>query len=319
MTLTRETKTLKVSSIRAPGDIEHVRREALTIEIAESYELTGGEPVDPIIVEAGTLRLHGGKHRFAAALNLGKKTIEALVVSGTPEQIETLCLVEQTKRRRATDAEVARLVELQHPTPADTFPEVEYEPEEDIVSPTIEPDPPLAPAKRGRPSTGKTEAVESVAKSTGRTPAAVRSAVQRATKPAPDPKVEVRCIDTLWLDVPEAVAKDAQEHVDLLDKLVRTMVAAQADLTRFSADHGNMVLRIKEPVHDAAALASMLKPDCICLYCKCTKQRKGCPGCKGRGWMTASERKAVTDERLKKGGEEAGIYVDGKWLKLSEV
>jgi hypothetical protein len=322
----REYKTVYVTKIRAPGDIELVRKEQLTQEIGDSYEFTGGEPVDPIILDA-SLRLHGGKHRFAAALNKGLKHVQAIVVTGTPEEVETLALIEQTKRRKSTDAEIARLVELQHPAPAQTFPEVydetapfptddEYE-----AAKAIETAPPLAPRKPGRPDEGKGASIKAVAQATGKTPAAVRQAEYRARKAAePTPPDPVQaCIDTMGFDVPASVLEDAQDHLSLLEEMSRTLIASQGALTRFTNEHGVLLARIREPLHDASALVKAFMPASVCLYCKCTKHRKGCPGCSGRGWVTASGAKAVTDERMKATGELAGIYVDGKWVKLSEV
>lgn len=319
----RENKTLKVASIRAPGDIESVRKEALTLEIGESYAATGGQPVDPIIVEAGTLALKGGKHRFAAALNCGLKHIDAIVIDGTPEEIETFALVEQVRRRRSSDAEISRLVELQHPTPEQTFPELKDEEvpwndkSEDVGS-TIEPEPPLAPKS-------KVEAIKAVAEVTGKTEAAVRQADYRArkakdTQPEPPSEPVAACIDTCGVPVSDDVLRDAQEHMYLLVKVRATLTAQQAAITRFAKDHGNLLLRINEPIHDATFLAIAHTPASVCLWCKCVKsRRKGCPGCKGSGWVTAGALKAITDERLRKRGSEAGIWVDGKWVKLSEV
>jgi hypothetical protein len=337
-TLHRESKTLKVSSIRAPGDIESVRRERLTLEIGESYDATGGEPVDPIIVEAGTLTLRGGKHRFAAALNRGRKTIEAIVVSGTPEEIEVFALVEQVKRRGSTDAEIARLVELQHPTPAQTFPEVEEEPplaplcsRRDCEEPCEEGSGSCyehthheAPRKPGRPTQGKTDALKAVAQVTGKSVAAVKQAdyrarkAQEATPETPSSPVAA-CIDTFGVSVPESVLRDAQEHLDVLEGVTRAMVAQQAAVTRFANEHGNMLLKVNEPMHDAAALAASLKPASVCLWCKCTRYRKGCNGCGGKGWLTAGGLRTATDPKLKLIGDAAGIWADGQWVRLSEV
>jgi len=172
-------KTVPIAKILAPGDIEKLRREPHTLELAASLEATGGKPADPIILEWGTWKLLGGRHRFAAALNAKLKEVDVLLLEGTPEQLEQACLVEQVRRRKCTDAEVARLLELEHPTPAQTFPDVEH---------TIEPSPPLAPRNPGRPSTGKGEAIAKVAELTGRTPAAVQQAEYRERHKDDSPK-----------------------------------------------------------------------------------------------------------------------------------
>lgn len=347
-------KSVKVSSLRLPGDIEQRRKRQHVVELGKSFSASGGQPAEPPVVEAGTLRLICGADRIAACLNEGVSMVDVLPVEGTPEALERLSLVENVRRRHGGhDHEIARLLELEHPTPAQTFPAVvdevadfpteeehgalrEYEKKLSALSPaekqgllhgdwtiedTIDHDPPLAPkAKPGRPASPKTEAVRAVAKATGKTEAAVRAADYRSNatgKATPSPATA--CIDTFEVSVPPEVLRDAQEHLDVLEEVCRTTTATQAALTRFSDGHGVMLLRIKEPLHDAGALAKSLMPASVCLWCKCTKHRKGCPGCKGRGWLTTSELKAVMDERLKATGALAGIWVDGKWVKLSEV
>lgn len=324
-------KSVKVSALRLPGDIEQRRKKPHVVELGKSFSASGGQPAEPPVVEHVTLRLICGADRIAACLNEGVAMVDVLPVEGSPEALERLSLVENVRRRHGGhDHEIARLLELEHPTPAQTFPPVDEDerPEWDLEAtagqrpmPDIEPEPPLAPkAKPGRPASPKTEAVRAVAKATGKTEAAVRAADYRAnaTGKAP-PSPVAACIETFEVSVPPEVLRDAQEHMAVLEEVCRTTTATQAALTRFSDGHGVMLLRIKEPLHDAGALAKALMPASVCLWCKCTKHRKGCAGCKGRGWLTASELKTVTDERLKATGALAGIWVDGKWVNLSEV
>lgn len=342
MTIKRHpVKSVKVSALRLPGDIEQRRKQQHVVELGKSFSASGGQPAEPPVVEAGTMRLICGADRIAACLNEGVSMVDVLPVEGSPEALERLSLVENVRRRHGGhDHEIARLLELEHPAPAQTFPEVEDEDvpwdasgvasntadmvramnAEDEAAKRIEPEPPLAPKTKGRPASPKTEAVRAVAKATGKTEAAVRAADYRAnaTSKAPSSPVAA-CIDTFEVSVPPEVLRDAQEHLSVLEEVCRTTTATQAALTRFSDCHGVMLLRIKEPLHDAGALAKSLMPASVCLWCKCTKHRKGCPGCKGRGWLTAGELKSVTDERLKAVGALAGIWVDGKWVKLSEV
>jgi hypothetical protein len=305
-------KTIPVSKIKAPGDIEKIRREAHTLELGESLEATGGKPIDPIIVEWGTWALRGGKHRFAAALNSGLKEVDAILLEGTPEEIETACLVEQTKRRTATDAETARLVELLHPTPEQTFPDVEA---------SIEEDPPLAPRKPGRPSSGKSEAVAKVAAITGRTEAAVKQADYRSRHADADEPKEpepASCIETMGIKVPSDVHADAWSEAQFLESVERTLVKQQADCKRHESVGSNPYPQLYAALHEAAALARSLMPKSVCPHCKLTSLKRGCLACRGRGWLRAHEMANVPQDLLRT-GEDAGVYVNGKWTHLKEV
>jgi hypothetical protein len=311
-------RSVLVASLRLPGDIETRRKKQHVIELGNSFDASGGQPAESPIVEHHTLRLIAGCDRVAACLNKGIKAIIVLPVEGSPEELERLALVENVRRRHGGhDHELARLLELEHPSPEQTFPDIEDEPDE--AEEAIELMPPLAPRPVGRPSTGKREALEAVAAVAGRTPEAVRRAEYRDRKASePEPKAEP-CIDTLGLDVPEAVLADAAVWKRFLSDLRATLVRAQSSVTEFAGIHGNAVLRIKEGVHASSALAGMLMPASVCPHCKCTKLKHGCPACHKRGWVSASVRSSVTDKKLLATGANAGIYVDGKWVALKDV
>ena len=304
-------KTIPTSKVKAPGDIEKIRRERHTLELAESLATTGGKPADPIILEWGALKLLGGRHRFAAALNAKLKEVDALLLEGTPEELEAACLVEQVKRRTATDAETARLVELLHPTPEQTFPDVEEEP-------------PLAPRGPGRPSTGKAAAVAKVAAITGRTEAAVKQAAYRAEhkddKPEDDGGHEdpSGCLDTMGLRVPSEVQADAWVEAQFLEAVEKSLVKLQGDCKRHTSVGYNTYSLLYEAIHTAAALARSKMPASVCPHCKLTSLRKGCLACRGRGWLREREMANVPAPLLVT-GKDAGVYVAGKWKLLKDV
>ena len=87
-------RTVAVAKIRAPGNIEALKREQHTKEIAASYDATGGQAVEPITVDTES-RLRGGRHRFAAALLRGLKAVDVRIVDGSPEELEVMELIEQ--------------------------------------------------------------------------------------------------------------------------------------------------------------------------------------------------------------------------------
>lgn len=301
-------KTIPTSKVKAPGDIEKIRRERHTLELSESLATTGGKPADPIILEWGTWKLLGGRHRFAAALNAKLKEVDALLLEGTPEELEAACLVEQVKRRHATDVEVARLVELLHPTPEQTFPDVEDD---------VEDEPPLAPRKPGRPSTSKAKTIAKVAAITGRTEAAVKQAAHRARHEddAPtDPGAPSRCIDTMGLHVPDEMHAEAWAEAGFLEEIEKTLIKLQGDCSR----HGQPYPQLYEAIHTAAALARSKMPKSVCPHCKLTSLRKGCLACRGRGWLRAHEMANVPADLLLTGNG-SGVYVDGEWTPMHKV
>ena len=82
---------------------------------------------------------------------------------------------------------------------------------------------------------------------------------------------------------------------------------------------GGTYQRIKLALHDAFAAVSAANPESVYLWCKATRHQAGCIACSGTGYLTAGQMEAVTDVKLKLEGDEAGIYVDGEWVLLSEV
>jgi hypothetical protein len=309
MLINHGSKRVPIAKIKAPGDIERLRRERHTLELGESLASTGGSPIDPIILAFGTWELLGGRHRFAAALNAKLKEVDAVLLDGTPEELEAACLVEQVKRRQATDAETARLVELLHPTPAQTFPDVE----EDELSNT-----PL-PKPIGRPSTGKAEAVAKVAQITGRTEAAVKQADYRARhEDDEEPEDPSGCIDTMGLKVPSEVNADAWSEAQFLESAEKTLVKLQGDCKRHEAVGSNPYPQLYAAIHEAAAAARAQTPESVCPHCKLTSLRNGCLACRGRGWLRACEMANVPKDLLYTGSK-AGVYVKGKWALIREV
>jgi hypothetical protein len=300
-------KTVLISKLHLPGDIEQRRKQPHVMELAASYEATGGQPAEAPVVEFKTGKLVAGADRISAALNAGIKELDVLLVSGTPEELERLALVENVRRRHGGhDAQIKRLLAIEHPTPDETFPEVDDD---------VEADPPLAPRKPGRPSTSKGEAVAKVAAITGKTTSAVIAADYRARKAdVPHAPEEPRSINTLCLKVPDEVKADAMGETLFLEDIVRQLVKLQGDCTRHLVPYP----QLKEYLHEAASNARSNMPQSICPHCKCSKLQNGCLACRGRGWLRVHEMKYIPPE-LKATGKDAVVFVVGKLTKLSEV
>ena len=296
-------KTVLVRNLKLPGDIEHRRKQQHVVDLQESYYATGGQPGNAPWVEFKTGKLIAGCDRLAAALNLGLKEIDVLMISGSPEELEIASLTENVRRRsRGHDDQIRRLLQLEHPSPAETFPEVEDEP-------------PLAPAepKRGRPATTGPK-VAAVAEITGKTPAAVRQADYRARKDEEPEEDLPSFFDTRGLDVPEEVQRDAYvEHV-FLEAVEKSLVKLQSDCTR----HLVAYPQLKEALHATAAEARSNMPASVCPHCKLSKVQAQCLACRGRGWLRAREMVGISDRLLER-GDRAVVFVAGKLTMLSEV
>jgi ParB-like chromosome segregation protein Spo0J len=318
-------QALNIAKLILPGDIATRRRNEKVIRLGKSFAATGGAPMNPPVVEKGTWRLLAGCDRVSACMNENIPRIECLVVSGTASELEEVTLIENAMRRHSSaeqDAAIARLVKIhQARDQEEDFPEVEEEKEEAEVEETPE------PPKKPHPNKAKAEAIEKVAKATGKTHKAVKQAVYREKKAAePNPEAKpvaieepALVIESLGLDVPADIRKQtALEHAGL-SALHRELVSLQGKLTRLEGEVGHQYQSIKGSLHDAAVATKNAMPESVCLWCKLTSRRKGCPGCKGRGWLTVGEMKAVTDERLKATGKDAGIWVDSEFVKLGKV
>jgi hypothetical protein len=296
-------KRVAVDRVLAPGGIERIRKESHTISLGASFEATGNLPADPIICEYATGKLLGGRHRFAAALNEGLKTVWALLLEGTPEELEQACLVEQIRRRKPTDAEIARLLELEHPTPEQTFPDVDDEDEDEEE----------AKPKRG----SRLAAIKRVAEMTGRTPAAVKQAAHRAGIEDDGYSTEAlaRCLNWLGLPVDEEVETLAySEHV-FLEGIEKTLVKLQGDWTR----HGGSYPQLKIALHLAATESRRVSPHSVCPHCKLIHSlRPGCLACRGLGYLTMAQMAAIPTALLATGAD-AGVFVEGKFTLLKDV
>jgi ParB-like chromosome segregation protein Spo0J len=327
MTLIRHgMQTLKIAKLKLPGDIATRRRSPKVVTLGNSFQATGGQPMNPPVVEKGTWKLIAGGDRISGCMNEGLTEVDCLVVSGSEDELRETMLIENAMRRHSSSEQDVALHELvklhQAREQEEEFPEVTKELEVELDE--EEPEPP----KKTHPHKVKARAIEAVAQMTGKSHSAVKNATMRARKkeaekretaPVAVEEPPVLVIESMGLDVPDAIAKQtALEHAGL-QAIHRELVTLQAKLTRFEGEVGHQFQSLKASLHDAAVNANNALPESVCPWCKLTVRQVGCPGCSGKGWLTAGEMKAVRDEHLMVTGPAAGIYVDGKFQKLAEV
>lgn len=309
-------RLVRLASLKLPGGMRAVRDELATAEIQSSYEWTGGAPAEPVLIDSD-LRLRAGRHRVAACMNLGSEAIPAMVFEGSEDELARLTDVENAYRRHdpgARDAALARLVGAATKT---------LEPEGGSSKPPI-----------GRPLTPEGKAIREVAKATGSSPEAVKSAVRRVKEKeraeeepeAPDPIVVGVKLEGWGLPIPE----DVQRNANLADvglRELRTMVhQAQRGLAELRKSMGEnekakgvAFLRLDEGLKQAAYEASAEIPVAVCYACKAIPApRSKCMTCYRRGFVGKEQLRAASPEQREKGAK-AGVYVDGQWLTVEQA
>jgi chemotaxis protein histidine kinase CheA len=318
-------KRVRISSIKAGGDVALLRKDPLVQDIQESLETTGGQPAEPIVVDKDN-NIVAGRKRLAACLNAKVQFVDVVAFDGTPDELEQICIVENVRRRHMVgaelDEEIAKLVTL-------TMASVPHEEPEDAEDAEDEPEEP----KRGRPKSAAGKAREIVAKKICSTPEAVRSAEKRAkqaaaTKEAPkapsvptSPKAK---IETLGMDVPESFIETTNNEHEQLTELYGDLVEIQKQITRISKTSGRTYTALSDAVHNAEAVCKREVPSHVCVWCKRHHEvMKTCLGCQGKGYLTVGEMAAIHDKKLQeqllRKGPDAGVYVGGQFVPMKEL
>ncbi len=336
------SKRVLIRKLRLPGSMEKRRKSQHVLDLGRSFARTGGQPAEPIIVEHMTWKLIAGGDRIAACMNEGIAEVEARMVSGPPEALEALQLIENVNRRNGgeeRDAGIRRLLELAGTPEGDSeaFPDVPDEPEERDaqLSNKLLPKGAVGTGKRGRPSTGKARAIDEVAGITGKTSAAVKQADHRAKKKAekaaaPEgPAKPVPVIESMGLIIPEDISRQTEIQKRVLAAIAGKLTTLQGDLTRAEGELGHQLQGLKEALHSAAFRARQDQPASVCIWCKLVPNvRERCHSCGGRGWLTVGEMKVVGHtsaqglslyEQLLATGDKMGIWHGGKFLTMEEA
>ena len=310
-------RTVRISSIKAGGDVAKLRKDPVTREIEATLPATGGQPAEPIVLDrAGNLV--AGRKRLAACLNADVKTLDVVQLDGTTAELEMVTLIENVRRKHMSAEErgkdLARLLELERKA-AEPFPDIEDGADEPPEKPQ-----PTEKRKPGRPKKATTKTREELADKLGSTPEAIRSSIQRG-KADKAPAEKQSGIDTLGLDVPIALIERTTTERAVLSQFHADLVALQNRITRTEKESdGRHYETLYLAVHEAAALAKRMVPACVCLWCKGhPKLQSTCIGCKGLGYLTNGGMEVVTDAALRKGGDQACVYVNSRLVNLKDV
>lgn len=301
-------RTVRIEKLILPGGISALRDKEFVAELGASYEYTAGQPAEPILIDS-KMRLRAGKHRVAACLNRGLKTIGAMVFDGDEADLARLTDVENAIRRHdpaERDAALARIVG--HPIE-------KPEPREDSAQP-----------KKGRPVTEKGKAIRKVAKELGKTPKAVDSAIRRheerqqpPTPPEPPTPKPAPTVETWGLDVPEDVLQAIAAMTDGLASLASGLRKSLAELTALENATGRQLIRLKDGLLQALYECKAETPKAICPACKLVPLvRSKCNTCCKRGYVGEAMLKGLADE-LKAVGVDSGVYYEGHWYTMEQV
>jgi len=146
---------------------------------------------------------------------------------------------------------------------------------------------------------------------------------KREEKPSKPP------IDPHGLDVPVDVMAAAAKEQELVDKMDRLLAELNRAYTAYQEFRGERA-GLKTGQHHSSALKSafdafstirLKRPESVCLNCKLWPGlRKTCASCRGTGYIDKAELKAIEatgSNPLLLEGDEAGVWIDGKWKTLN--
>ena len=309
-------------------DTEEVR------EMEASFADTGGEPLHyPLVAKQegkGTFKVVAGRTRLKALKRAGKKEVLVQLVAGEEKELQTAAIIENLRRRQVDQKDLLTALDnIRQGITGQAASNCADSQREDKEKPS---------ARRGRPSEGKAESRERVAKLTGQTAEAIRKQEERAraaaekeaaepaeSAPTYEPKPT---IDLHGLDVPADVLKAAEKEQALIakmDHLIRELKSTYTDYENHRGERKGM----KAGQYQFSALRDALgafgtirqcRPVSVCLSCKLLPDvRKTCATCRGTGYMDEKTRKDMEGSggnALLLEGDEAGVWVDGKWRTL---
>jgi len=330
-------RTVKLESLKLPGDIRERMKAPHVVALAESYKATGGRPMNAPWVDKETGRLVAGRDRTAAMMVAGIKEAPVEQVSGDPIDLARATIIENYHRRPDDRQKLAReLAQLEEGNIVEE--ELERnEPEKGkpthqvISGRSGQILPTAAKAGPGKPKTIKAKAIERVAAELHETPETVRHLVRRAEakekkqanppKPAPKPASPIK---TLGLDVPAEVIARAEKEQALVDKIDRLITEINRTYTEYETMRGGRN-GLRTGQHHATALRDAVtafksirgnRPASVCPHCKLWPElQKTCAACRGAGFVGDADLERVEKVLLVE-GDEAGVWVNGKWRTL---
>lgn len=292
-------RTVKVSDIELPEDFDEAEHSPFLGDMAKSYDQTGGQPMEPIVLDS-QLRLRAGRRRVAAAIKRGVKSIDAVMYDGTEEELAKLTDIENAMREHdpaARDAALARLVGQK-------------------IAERLPPGPRMA---AGRPRTATGRAVAEVAKETGKPEGTVRRAVERSEKNEEPSSIDIP-LRSYGVEIP----KDVQENGNDCDtglREIRSIVrTAKRKLGELEQVLGRTFTRIDEGLKQAERECGAELPVALCHACKAIKAvQQQCMTCGKQGYLGHQMAESETLAELKEAGAKAGVYYQGKWCSIEQA
>ena len=300
-------KTIKIEKLKLPGDIKQRQASKHVQDLAKSMDITGGAPLNPPTVDKETMRVVTGCDRIAALMLLKTDKVTVELVSGDAIDLARATIAENLYRRHEDRDQLTReLVDLE-------------------IKVHGVPQLPTAPPKRGRPSTGKKEAIRKIAEEKGISEAAVKQADKRAraeekkaAEPSqPEPTPPPPPILTLGLDVPPDVLAAAEKEQALVDKMDRLLAELNRTYTAYQDARGERV-GLKTGQRHATALKSAFdafstirgqRPACVCPHCKLWPElRKTCACCRTFGFIGKTDLDSI-EKCLLAEGDESGVWI----------
>jgi len=303
----------------APIDMEKENVRDIERSIVEN----GNTVINPSWVDKKTSRIVQGRDRILAQMRFRKCAL-VQYVSGSEVELARATLDENLCRRHDDKGKIReKLKELLSPALAH-----EAIKATDVAK--VEPKP-------GRPNTGKTAAVNEIARREGISPQAVRQSISRAKKKAseetnrPDPEtsddsaetpepiaraVPVSCLRTLGLEIPEAIEANARDEQKRVDRMARALVEFGAALTDHRKEQAGLNAAedklFEEWEAQRSAMASAIrrsKPACACPHCKMLLElMMTCPACRGTGYVSEEKLENVEAALLAE-GDDSGVWV----------
>lgn len=144
-------------------------------------------------------------------------------------------------------------------------------------------DPGDPPAQGGRPRGKRGKAIAKVAEQTGRSPEAVRKALEREAK-----RIEKLAIETWGREQDPEWMKRVVEQREELTLAADKLKAATSGLTRL-ATLGIDMLDRREEIRALRRALRDARPACVCAWCKNLAELvEKCTACKGLGWIPES-------------------------------
>jgi len=302
--------SVKVKSLKLPGDIQQRKARPHVIELAESIkQRTGGRPIHLPTVEYPSMQLIAGRDRVAALLINGARSIEVQLVSQ---------VTDKERRDLERDENIHRRVDDRDALIRQRVAEREAEIEE--ARRDVPPEP-----KPGRPKTARGEARDQVARELGTTPDAVRVAEARAAAAEEDEEIPNKSSEspppvetyglTLVTDAEAEQLRQVQAAIDEADQALRRAQAALKRVEGVPLFRGAQQLLAR--VHEVAGEVRAKRPEAACPWCKRLPGLR-CNGCGDSGFVGPIVEQAIADE-LKLGGDQAMVVVHGRLVPYAKA